>query len=161
MAINPLVCIKQGTHTASKDLTGAQLLAAAEMHIGHKIRIQSGCEVDTIRVTDNELLVKYTRYTQTVATRETRRTGAHTVLMVWNLVADAWLAAEPYEAAQPDFTPYVIHESGAPVRDEAEQATRRDYEAACHRPGTGSQPMDNADRTAEGYTPESMRRHWA
>jgi hypothetical protein len=168
MPTNPLVSIKLGRHDAGPKLTGGQLLAAAELLIGRPIRLAPGSSVDTIVVSDSELVVKYTHYDRVVMARETRVNGAYTTVRAWylDLVTNegdrpVWMTGDTHTAAHEDFQPYVIHESASAVRDVAEQVARREFEATCHRPGSGGNPMDNADRTAEGYTTSQMKKHWA
>lgn len=161
MAINPLFTVNRGTHEASALVTPAQLLAAGEAHIGQKIRLPVFAEVQTIVVGDDSLVMKFYRFDRKVSARETTTNAAYTCLWSFYLVAGAWVPGDTFQSEQADFVPYTVPDSARPVRDENEQAVRRAYEAACHRPGTGSAPMDNADRTAEGYTTDSMRKHWA
>lgn len=161
MAINPLVKIEHGRHGVEHDLTPHQLLAAAELHIGMSIRLPFHSSVDNILVDEDRLGVSYIKYTVDVRTHETRYTGAERVLDVYTRDAGRWARTDQFRSADDTFQPHAVHESGRTHRDEAEQTTRRTFEGDCHRPGTSKSPMDNAERTAEGYTTDKMARHWA
>lgn len=58
-----------------------------------------------------------------------------------------------------DFSPFTINKIGR-IETPQEYAARRDWEAMQYRVGTLNNPLDNADRTAEGHTTASMQKHW-
>lgn len=161
MSTNPLIQVERGMHKVSHQLTEHQLLAAAEMHIGSAIRLPFESKVKALIVEDHRMVLQYTRYEVGRLARESRYTAAYTVADVYTRDAGVWSRTDRFEAADEAFQPHAFHESGTPHRDETEQTTRRTFEADCHRPGGGRAPLDNADRTAEGYTTKAMERHWA
>lgn len=161
MAYNPLVAVLTGTHAVSPTVTRYHLLSAFEMHIGEAVRLPQGSEVECIIIGEDQATIKYRRYERQVMSRETRLHGAYIVAEVWLRGDTGWGRQFKHEMADESFRPHTIHEAGTPHRDEAEQRTRRMFEADCHRPGGGRFPLDNADRTAEGYTTDRMVKHWS
>lgn len=160
MAVNPLVKVEHGRHGVEHDLTSAQLMAAAEAHIGIKIKMPFHSSVDSILVEPDRLGVSYIKYDVTVMSRETRYNAAERVLDVYTNDAGVWSRTDRFSAPDGTFQPHAVHEAAGEHRDEDQQRARRIYEADCHRPGGGRFPLDNADRTAEGYTTKAMERHW-
>jgi len=161
MPTNPLVQIARGMHKVSNELTAHQLLAAAEMHIGYPVRLPFHSKVEALIVEDERMVLKYTKYTADIRARETRYDAACVVADVFTRDGGVWSRTDRFEAADVRFQPHAVHESGNEHRDENEQTIRRAYEASCHRPGGGRTPLDNADRTADGYTTDAMVKHWS
>lgn len=163
MGTNPLIQVARGTHEVSQITTKYQLLAAAETHIGTRVVLPKASDILAIKVEDDVLLVKFVRYDFKQMSSEVRFTAAYTVLRQWHRTPGQgyWAREEDIEMQQADFQPVTIPEHGRTIRTPEEWFAKRIWEADCHRPGTLSSPMDNADRVAEGYTTDKMARHWA
>lgn len=161
MPTNPLVQIARGTHKVGPALTALQLKAAFEMHVGGKVRLPIHADIQAIIIEDDRAVIKYTRYEADVRARETRLNAATIVADVWLRGDTGWGRHTSYEAPDASFRPHAIHESGGHLRDENEQRARRTFEGDCYRPGTGNFPLDNAERTAAGYTTSKMEKHWS
>lgn len=160
MPTNPLVQIARGMHKVSIEVTEHHLRAAAEMHMGRKLHMPFHAEVRAIIVEDERLVVQYTRYMADMRTRETRYQAAYTVADVYTRDAGVWSRSDQFEAIDDTFRPHAVYEAAGEHRDETAQRARRLHEGDCYRPGGGRFPMDNAARTAEGYTTAKMERHW-
>lgn len=161
MAVNPLVQVARGMHKASNELTEYHLRSAAQMHMGQPVKIPYHSKVTAIVVDDDRLVVKYVRYIVDPRARESRYEAAYVVADVYTCTGGQWSRTDTFEAVDATFRPHAVHEGPGQVRDEHEQRTRRIYEGDCYRPGASRAPMDNAARTAEGYTTERMQKHWS
>lgn len=155
-----LINITRGVHTADEH-TPAQLHRAAELHMGMRIRLPFHSTIDAILISDTQCVVRYTRYEARILARETRLENAWKVADIYSLTGDEFEFDTCHSAEDETFTPCVIAEDSKPAQAISAYHARRAFEAECHRPGTPNAPLDNAERTAEGYTTEPMRKHWA
>lgn len=161
MAKNPLISVQHGRHgLVEHELTPSQLIGAVEAHMGIKVRLPFHSKADSILIEDDRVGVSYIKYDVTVLSRETRYNGAERVLDVYTHDAGVWSRTDRFSAIDDTFTPHAVHEAATEHRDEAAQRQRRMFEGDCYRPGASRFPMDNAQRTAEGYTTTKMERHW-
>jgi hypothetical protein len=160
MAANPLVQIARGVHKVSDEVTEYHLRSAAQMHTGLRIELPYHSKLEAVIIEDDQMVVKYTKYRATILARETRYDAAWVVADVYTRDAGIWSRTDRFEADDVRFRPHAVHEAATEHRDERQQRERRIFEADCYRPGGGRSPLDNADRTAEGYTTKAMERHW-
>ncbi len=160
MAKNPLIQVQRGRHVIDDKTTEFHLRSACEAHMGIPIKLPYHSKLEAIVIEDWQVIVRYTRYQAAIMSRETRYTAAWVVAAIYVCVDDAWSFHDTYEAADDTFQPHAVHEAAGEHRDETEQRTRRTFEGDCHRPGASRFPMDNAERTAEGYTTHKMQKHW-
>jgi hypothetical protein len=163
MGTNPLIQVARGTHEVSPITTKYQLLAAAETHIGQRVVLPKASDILAIKVEDDVLLIKFVRYDFRQMSSEVRFLAAYTVLRQWHRTPGQgyWAREDDFEVEQDDFQPVTIPEHGRTITTPAEWHAKRVWEADCYRPGTATQPMDNAARTSEGYTHDKMARHWS
>jgi hypothetical protein len=161
MAKNPLVTVERGHHIADDKITEFHLKMAAKMHMGIPFKLPYHSKVTAVVIDDYQVIIKYYRYDATRLARETRYNAAWVVADVYACVNDEWSFHDRYEAPDDTFMPHTVHEAASQHRDEAAQRERRMFEGDCYRPGASRFPMDNAQRTAEGYTTPQMERHWS
>lgn len=161
MAKNPLVSVERGYHVTDEKITEFHLRSAAEMHMGRSIKMPYHSKLTAVVIEDYQVIVKYTRYQAAVMSRETRYSAAWIVADIYTCIDDVWSLHDTFDAPDDTFTPHAVHEAANQHRDEREQRERRTFEGDCYRPGASRFPMDNAQRTSEGYTTERMTKHWS
>jgi hypothetical protein len=165
MPDNPLitvtVTVALGSHRPSDTLTPYQILAAIEAHIGATIRLPHHSKLIGAVIEEERVAILFTKYEAQVMARETRYASADKVLHTYTRADGMWSRSDVFTVPDDTFTPHVVHESAGVHRDEHEQMRRRTFEGDCYRPGTSKAPMDNAARTAEGYTTLKMEKHWS
>jgi hypothetical protein len=142
----------------------------------HALRVMKQATGLTMRVTPYEVVTRIKQVTETtivvqlrVYQAEERRTevilkNQGTRLVQYSLTDHGWAQAGPTVTAwDTDFAP-VYQSLYGPGKTVEEWYRARQFEAACHRPGTDSHPLDSANRTAayDGqYSTTRMVRHWA
>jgi len=109
-------------------------------------------------------IVKETRRSVTFLKRGRKLVGFHQVEVQGigaNVLYKRWMRDdyEPFVLWDDDFTPTEDVHLGT-VLSNKERAEKREWEGMAYRVGSKSSPMDNAERTAAGYTTDAMTRHW-
>jgi len=140
------------------------------------LRIMKATTGLTMRITPYEVVTRIKRVNETtivvqlrVYQAEERRTevilkNQGTRLVQYTLTDHGWAQAGPTVTAWDDDFKPVYQSLYGPGKTVEEWYRSRLFEAACHRPGTDSHPLDSARRTAayDGqYSTNRMVRHWA
>jgi hypothetical protein len=142
----------------------------------HALRIMKQATGLTMRVTPYEVVTRIKQVTETtivvqlrVYQAEERRTevilkNQGTRLVQYSLTDHGWAQAGPTVTAWDDDFQPVYQSLYGPGKTVEEWYRARQFEAACHRPGTDSHPLDSFHRTVvdgPDYTTSRMARHWA
>lgn len=124
-----------------------------------QLRIKPFEKVLKVQITDEQASILIETYEVDERHREYRITAAGKRCISYYKKGTAWVKVADMTVWDEDFVPTDVVKFGRRNTPEV-YADRRDWEAACARPGTASSPMDSFERTLDAYSTPKMERHW-
>lgn len=144
------------------ELTPFQLFAQFQRAVGLRTTLRPFEKVVKVKLTDTEATALIETFEVRELAREWRlmKHGHRLVTYARSDITRSWGVPVTMTLWDDDYKPQVVAKFGKSV-SMSDYLERRQFEAACYRPGTERQPLDNCDRTMEGSSTPAMVRHWS
>lgn len=143
-----------------------------EKTIGESFRLKPWESIEKVNFSDTEITALFNVAEVQETTRQVRIKKAGKRLVQWKLterhmmVSGVPVPIAPYWKRVADETfwiesaPQEVHVKFGKHLTPAELDEQREWEKMCHRPGTGSTPLDSYQRVLDYKTAPKMERYW-
>lgn len=128
---------------------------------GHQIILKSGESVINLVVAPTQVSVVLSVVTSREKGMFIEITGLGTRLysFTYSENTNSWLPIKPITVWAEGFEPQLMRIAGQSITP-TEYVEKLWFARECHRPGTSANPMDSFERTLDGYTTNTVQRHW-